>query len=386
MQAQPAPYTGEIDYHKLDLELDRTKAQVFMNSSAAFLGPLLCSLDFSWSEAQPTAWTDYKTIFWNPRDFLGCTPAGRVSSLLHELGHVYRLHGLRRGDRCPDVWNFACDIAINRDLLQMGYKLEWANPGIGPRPDIPFELEEEIYDFLKKPGGGGQKPPAGQHLCGGFPANLTPAQKQHAINSVVQAIHAAKSSNQAGAIPGNVSEIIKQFLAPKVPWEAVLYNWMTDLIEEDFTWSRPNRRYGSDMYLPSRYEDEGRLAHLIWYEDVSGSISEADARRFNSELKYVWDTFKPKKMTIVQFDTQIQKEVVFNDGDAFDEIEIVGRGGTCLIPVREHILHHKPTAAIVFSDLFVDPMEPHDVCPMLWVAIANKDAKVKFGKMVHIRN
>jgi predicted metal-dependent peptidase len=91
-------------------------------------------------------------------------------------------------------------------------------------------------------------------------------------------------------------------------------------------------------------------------------------------------------MTIVQFDTQIQKEVVFNDGDPFDEIEIVGRGGTCLVCVRDYILEHKPTAAIVFSDMYVDPMEPHDVCPMLWVAIANKEAKVKFGKMVHIRS
>jgi predicted metal-dependent peptidase len=386
--ATPTPFTGELDYDLLDRQLDKTKAKVFLGNNAAFLGPLLCSLDFVWSEEIPTADTDGTRIRWNPRDFLGCTLEGRVSSLLHELGHVYRMHPLRRGDRCPDIWNIACDIAINRDLIQMGYSIEgWANPGIGPRPDIPFELEEEIYEFLKKPGGGGAKPPPGQHVCGGMPLNMTPAQKQHMINSVVQAIHSAKENKQPGAIPGHTEQIIKQFLAPKVPWEAVLQKWMTDLLEEDFTWARPNRRYGEKMYLPSRYEEDGRLEHLMFFEDVSGSISDADSRRFNSELKYVWDTFKPKKLTVVQFDTVIQKIDVFEEGDPFDEIKIVGRGGTCLVCVRDYIEEHKPTAAIIFSDLFVTPMEPlTNNIPVLWVAIANKDAKVKFGKLIHIRS
>lgn len=373
----------EYDYQKLDRELDRTKSKVFLGNNAAFLGPLMCSLQFVWSTETETSDTDGTQIRWNPADFLGCTPEGRVSTLLHELAHVYRLHMVRRGNRCPDVWNIACDIAINRDLIEMGYGIDgWAKPGIGPQKHIPFELEEDIYDFLKKPGSP-PMPAPGQHVCGGMP-QIGPAGQQAVINNVVQAAHSATLNGQAGDIPGNVKEIIKLFLAPKVPWETLVQRWLTDLLDEDYTWARPNRRY-RPLYLPTRFTDEGRLCHLICYQDVSGSISDKDSIRFNSELKFLWETYKPEKLTIVQFDTIIQKVDELKDGDPFTEVEIIGRGGTSLVPVRQHIMDEKPTAAIIFSDLQVTPMEPGPECPVLWVAISNKAAQVKFGQLIHIR-
>lgn len=386
----------EYDYEMLNRELDRTKSEVFLGTNASFLGPLMCSLNFEWSQEADTAWTNGVTIWWNPKDFLGCTKAGRVSTLLHELGHVYRMHNVRQGDRCPDVWGIATDIAINRDLLQLGYKLEWLYPGIGPHPEIPFEVEEDIYEFLKPKGGGGQPNPQGQSRPGGASSSPVPGQccggllpataqqQQQIINNVVQAAHSATQAGDPGSIPGNVKEIIKEFLTPKVPWEAEIYHWMTELGEEDYTWSKPSRRY-TNMYLPSRFEDEGRLQSINVYEDVSGSISTADALRFNSELKFLWDTFKPEKITIVQFDTMIQKIDVLEDEQEFTEIEIIGRGGTCLKPVRQHIMDTQPTAVIIFSDLQVPAMKPGPECPVLWVAISNKDAKVNFGRIIHIR-
>jgi predicted metal-dependent peptidase len=378
----PTP-VEEFDYEMLNRELDRTKSKVFLGSNAAFLGPLMCSLEFVWTTAIDTAATDGTKIEWNPHDFLGCTPEGRVSSLLHELAHVYRLHPVRRGDRCPDIWNLACDIVINRDLIKLGYGIDgWHKAGIGPHPEIPFELEEDIYDYLKKPGAPPMPSPS-QCGCSGMP-QVGPAGQQAMINAVVQAAHAATISGQAGQIPGNVTEVIKNFLAPKVPWESLVHQWMTELLDEDYTWARPNRRY-RPMYLPSRFTDEGRLCHLICYQDVSGSISSKDSLRFNSELKFIWDTYKPEKLTIVQFDRIIQKIDLLEEGDSFTEIEIIGRGGTSLVCVRDHIMQEKPTAAIIFSDLQVTPMEPGPECPVLWVAVSNKAAQVKFGKLIHIR-
>ncbi len=384
MASAPAP---EYDYAMLDHLFDKTKSKVFMGNNAAFLGPLMCATTFEWCTTIETCDTDGKTIRWNPADFLACTADGRVSSLLHEMGHIYRLHQLRRGDRCPDVWNIACDIAINRDLLKFGYKLEWPQDGIGAHPEIPFELEEQIYDHLNKPGGGGPKPAPGTHVCGGMATNPSQATKQHIINSVVQAMHSATQAGKPGDIPGNVKEIIKTFLAPKVPWETVLYKWMDDLSDEDFSWARPNRFHlPHGMYLPSRVNDENRLRHIMCFQDVSGSISTKDSIRFNSELKFVWDTFKPEKLTIVQFDTIIQQVDVFEGGDPFDEIKITGRGGTCLVCVKQHIEEHKPTAVVIFSDMCVPPMTmPPPECPILWISVDNKDATVPYGQLIHIR-
>lgn len=367
-----------FDYPLLNKELDRTKSKVFLGSAAAFFGPLMCSLQFEWNEDEETCSTDGQTIWWGPADFLECTPDERVSSLLHELGHVYRLHMLRRGQRCPDVWNIACDIVINRDLLKMGYSIgdDW----IPAHLEIPFEAEEDIYDYLKKPG---SPQPQKANCCGGI--NEPKGDAKHAIvNSVVSAIHQAKASGQPGSIPGSVELTIEKFLAPVIPWEAELYQFFTDLSDEDFTWKRPNRRH-QEIYLPSRMTDDGRLEHLAYYLDVSGSISDHDILRFNSEVKYIKDTFNPVKLTLVQFDTRITDIIEITEDDAFEKTVVVGRGGTDLRPVREHIELNKPTAAIIFTDLHVQPMMPLTLpIPVIW-ATTTSNASVPFGKVIRVR-
>jgi predicted metal-dependent peptidase len=188
-------------------------------------------------------------------------------------------------------------------------------------------------------------------------------------------------------LPGNIEQIVEKFLAPIIPWEAELKAFFTDLVDEDFTWRRPNRRFAhDDMYLPSRFEDEGRLEHLIYYLDVSGSITDQEVLRFNSEVKFIKEQFNPKKLTLVQFDTQIQKEDVFYEDDRFEKIVVVGRGGTCLRCVHAHIVEHKPTAAVIFSDLYVAPMQPLPVnVPIIW-ACTQKGQSVPFGKLIYVRS
>lgn len=387
----------DYDYVALQRMLDKAKSRLFIGSDAAFLAPLMCSLEFKWTSSIETSATDGITLWWNPKDFLGCTEKGRVSTIKHELGHVMRLHNVRRGDRCNDKWNEACDIAINRELIAEGYGIDgWCYAGIGPTPQCPHEVEEDIYDWLPKPGGGGNqgKPKpgsAGGHTCSGIlqvPGG--PQAQQQVVNNVVAAMHAADTANQAGSVPGRVREIVNKFLEPVVPWETAILKWLTEKLDEDYTWARPSRMtVTNNIYLPSRFTDDGRLQHMMCFQDVSGSVGQPESIRFNSELKFLWETFKPEKLTIVQFDTCIQKVDILEEGDPFTEIEIIGRGGTCLVCVRDMIIKEEPDAVIIFSDLFVEPMEPlPNSCKtdpdILWVAVGNKSAEVKFGQLIHI--
>ena len=132
-------------------------------------------------------------------------------------------------------------------------------------------------------------------------------------------------------------------------------------------------------------DDDGRLEHLAYFLDTSGSIKSKDALRFSSEVAYVKEKYQPQKMTLVQFTTEIADEQVIEDGDKFTDVTIKGRGGTRLVPVREWIIKHKPTAAIIFTDLEVRPMEPlpFDI-PVIWVVIRNPGAQVPFGKIINI--
>lgn len=406
---QPIPrLEDKYNLYELNRLLDQTKTAVFMGKNAAFLGPLMCSMDFVWSMDVRRAATDGLTIWWNPKWFLKLPEDTRKTVLVHELWHPAGLHMLRRGDRDPRIWNYACDVWINNMLKKQGFSFTGTRPWIDS--SYGDQSPEDIYDSFYQMCGGvfdleapwGDKAP--QPQPGGslddedepdldstddeidmFPT--TPGQLQRVVNNIVQAETSARLNGAAGDVPGEVTEIIKQFLAPKVPWESVIQEWMTELACVDYSLRRPNRRYHAQgMYLPSRVKDESRLRHIIIFEDVSGSISDADSRRFNSEVKYIWDRFQPAKMTIVLFDTVIQDVIEFEEGMDFKEIKITGRGGTCLICVRDYILEHKPTAVIVFSDLCVTPMEPLPYhLPMLWVAISNKSAKVPFGRIIHIR-
>ena len=280
-----------------------------------------------------------------------------------------------------------CDIRINNDLEREGssfYGVEdcWKDKSFD---DNGIAAEEDIYDLITNQCGAATVGSWGDPSGEGDMIPLTNQEKQQAINTVVQAVHQAKLAGQAGNLPGSIEATLNKFLEPVIAWQTVLMQFFTDLLNEDYSWKRPNRRY-NDMYLPSRFTDDGRLEHLIYYLDVSGSVTDAQALRFNSEVKYIQEVLKPQRLTLVQFDTCIQDVKEFKEEDPFDEIKIIGRGGTSFEPVREHMLEHRPTAAIVFSDMWCEPMQPlNEEIPIIWVAINNRTATVPFGKLIHIK-
>ena len=379
-----------LDLNKITRELDKTKSNVFLGSNAAFLGSIMCSLNFIWSRDVPTAATDSVSLWWNPDFFMSLEPETRCTVLLHELWHAARLHMVRLESRDPKIWNYACDIRINNDLENEKHSFKgvencWKDHSYDKSA---IAAEEDIYDDLVK--NQIQPPPTGsfgeQGDGEGDMIPMDPGTKQVAINNVVKAIQQAKASGQAGKIPGGIEEMVNKFLEPVIPWQTVLMQFFTDLLHEDYSWKRPNRRF-HDMYLPSRFTDDGRLEHLMYFLDVSGSVTPAQALRFNSEVKYIQETLKPQRLTLAQFDTRITDVKEFREEDPFDEIKIIGRGGTSFVPVRAMIEEKKPTAAIIFSDMYCEPMQPLDQeIPIIWVSIGNPDATVPFGKIIHIKD
>jgi predicted metal-dependent peptidase len=373
-----------IDDYALQRELDRTKSRVFIKKNSAFLGSVMSSLEFKWDSSISTAATDGVSLFWNKDFFLSLPPDARETVLRHEIDHVAKLHMLRGENLDKEVFNQACDYRINNDLAVDGFSFVGLE---GALLDHSFDTdarlsEEEIYDILiKRP----RLPTKDAWNGEDGDGDMKPASKdiqQKALQNVVRAVHQAKV---AGNVPGGVEDMVSSFLAPSIPWESLLFRWFTDQQDEDYTWQRPNRR-SPDIYLPSKIIEEGKLDHLMYFQDVSGSISNENMRRFNSELSHVWNSMEPKKMTVVQFDTDIQKATVFEEGDTFDKMEIVGRGGTCLVCVRDYIIEHKPTAVVIFSDLECPPMDMAGInVPVIWVVLGNPDATVERGDVVHIK-
>lgn len=374
---------SSIDLDVLSKELDRTKSTVFLSKkNAAFLGSLMCSLNFMWSRDLPTAGTDDVVLQWNPDYFKSLPKDSRSTDLQHELWHVGLLHNLRRGSRNAELWNVACDIKIDLMLEAEGCTFVGIN-GVPRDKKYKDWAEEDIYDDLVSQ----NFPIPPTCTCCSHQMPDSDGNIQSTINAVVQAVHQAKLSGVTGGnIPGGIEEILKKFLEPVIPWQVVLMRFFTDLLNEDYTWKRPNRRY-TEMYLPSRFTDDGRLEHLMYILDVSGSIRQTDLLRFNSEVKYIQETLKPQRLTLVQFDTIIQDVKDFKEEDPFDEIKMKGGGGTVWEPVKKYIEENRPTAAVIFTDTeFWDPVTPLDIdVPVIWVVVNNKTAAMPFGEMIHIK-
>ena len=94
-------------------------------------------------------------------------------------------------------------------------------------------------------------------------------------------------------------------------------------------------------------------------------------------------------MTVVQFDSNVQKVDTFENGDFVSKIEFTGRGGTRVEPAfkyldREGIAHDQ---IIVFTDMGIHdfPDIAPDV-PVLWVSTVSdiRASEPPFGEVTYI--
>jgi predicted metal-dependent peptidase len=365
-----------LDLNVLDRDLSKTKAKLFTYKGAGYLGSLMTNHKYVWDEDCSTAWCNSVTIGFNPTFYQNVlTPKSRVTVLAHEVWHTGCDHHGRVGDRNPEVWNYAGDHFINLMLEENGFSfenIEWALKD----PRFRDMSTEQIYDILFR------EPPSGD------PKNLDmrpipkDTNKTDTLRKILKAQQSSIMAKEAGVIPGEVAVHVENYLRPQLPWEVLLAKFMTEVSQDDYSFKRPSRRY-EDEYLPSKQGHNG-LEHLCWYWDISGSMTDEQLNVINTEIKHVYDTYDPKRMTVVTFDTKIQDIFEFHEGDEFADLELHGRGGTSLTPVYEHIKDNQPTAAIVLSDLCCTPMQDNPGSQLLWVVIDNPKAKVNFGKMIHM--
>ena len=355
---------------ELQKELDKAKAGIYLGKEAAFLGSVLCAMEFVWDSEIDTACVSGTRISWNPEFFASLTQETRTLVIKHELGHVFRMHSMRGGKRDPMRWNVACDHVIN-----IGYCYDGDNIPDYFLCDKSYAgmSEEQVYDLL---------PPCQDGTTYVMANDIKPADTNTLISIVTRAVQQAKITN--GNLPGGVEELLNEFLKPVVDWRTELLTFFTELGDEDYSWSQPDRRY-QDIYLPSLVQEENRLGYIAYFMDTSASVTQEMIAQFNGEVKYIKETFNPEKLDLVQFDTVIQNVTTYTEYDTFNALNIYGRGGTSLECVHEYICTHRPSVAIVFSDLECPAMLPLPYnLPVIWAVIGKNGTTPTFGKIIQI--
>jgi len=75
----------------------------------------------------PTAATDGKRYYWNPKFVLKQSKIGLRIICAHEAWHALYMHPQRRGSRLPKLWNIAVDYIVNGTVME-DFKVRKMNP------------------------------------------------------------------------------------------------------------------------------------------------------------------------------------------------------------------------------------------------------------------
>lgn len=357
--------------------LVKAKIALMNRKDSMFYTTVCFSLGHRWDDTIPTAATDGLNIYFNPDFFIGLNSEQRLFLLLHETKHVVLNHFTRMGDRDPEIWNEAGDFVINAMLIKMGYVMI---PGALYDKQYQDMTTEEVYDILIK-----------DHES--RPPNFTPDMlksdkkpedlKRDLDEIMVRAsVQAEMAGSDIGNLPGEAKQYLDSLKDPKLPWNVVLRKFMNDLAKTDYSFKKPNRRFFPDHLLPSAYGYG--LEHIAVAIDVSASITQEQFHTFASEVKAIMDQLKPKKLTVIQFDTQVQQiNVLKQTKDIFD-VEFFSGGGTAIGPVIEWMNENKPKGMLIFTDGYFHMHFPEPKGKLVWLVHSNEDFKdqMQYGQVI----
>jgi len=370
---------------KANLKISRAKTNLALTDP--FYGSTALELSTIHTDRIPTMATDGYNLLYNDKWVDTITEEQVKGVIAHEVEHVLKLHHLRQGDRDHEKWNHACDYNINPRLTEAGYYLP---PGGLYDDKYINKSAEEIYAVLPDPPKGGNAGNWGLVMCpkgNGPDGEPTPAEmEQMTMDAEQKLVRAIENAEGIGSIPGWAKEQINKIRKPKVDWRSVLRSTIISIGQEDFSYNRPNRKhFADDLYLPSMVGS--RAGKWVWANDTSGSMYHEVFEFALGEIKALREEIKPEQLVIIDADTEVTDEKIFEDHDDISGLEITGRGGTAVTPAFDHVnkKHKDAQLMIYFTDLEVcDIPEKEPPYPVIWLCPSDVDT-VPWGKLIHVK-
>ena len=339
-------------------------------------------------ETIPTAETNMREIRYNPKFINSLTTEVVIFVLVHEAFHIMLMHGIRRGHRDPQLWNIACDFAINIQLKDWGFSL-WDKCCV----DAKYRgmSADQIYDLLmeqgKGRGKGGQGKPGDEQ--GGFggdlkePEGIEDAEGKANVEREIKGkiTTATTIARMAGKMPADLDKMLNGLLNPKVPWDDELQNLLQRVCYDEENWNRRNRRV-TNYYLPSRYNL--KCGEIIIIGDTSGSMQQPDMDKAASEINGVKDKVNPERIRVVWADAKACNHMeVFEDGEDL-KLHPVGGGGTDMRLPMKFVEQFDPRVVILMTDCETPWPKVEPDYPL--IVVSTTKAKCPWGRTIHIND
>jgi len=384
--------------HDLPRKIARSKVRLMLDKLSkgwGFYASVLYQMPMVEKSSLPTMATDGKSIFYNA-EFTDALSEPELDGVkVHEAYHRILKHHLRMGKRDAELWNIACDYAINPIIIQSGLVLPE-----GALIDAKFKgmSAEKIYDLLKEDqgddgnGGGGSGQPQPQEWGnvedqGGDMSEDQIKSEEATINAqVVMAVNSMKT--EAGKLPANIKEIIDEMKRSQIDWKDVLRRFVGGDQPEGYSYRRPNRRqwYLNEVVTP--VSNKIGCGDIVVGIDTSGSVSSIELSHFLGELNAIAESSGAESVTIITCDYDVQDVVRYEKGDQIEDISCKGRGGTRVMPVFDYIAENNINVDnfIYFTDMGIGDYPQQDVgYPILWVSSDMRGEEAPIGETTYLK-
>ncbi len=368
-----------------------------------FYGLLLMHTLYTIDESCETAATDGKRIFFGPKflDDLNDTELDFI--MMHEILHIVLQHCFRQGDRDSNIFNIACDIVVNSNILRSAkmnisaITLSRYGESMHKAPNGKEGYEytaEEVYNMLcsKSPNKIPKSAGTDDHSRWGTLEEDDAASdvwSKH-FTDACEAILSQDPSDLRGLLPMFARRMLQELKVPQTDWRAILADFVQEEIV-DYSFFPPDRRFeDSPFFLPDFNEKDDIPEDILFMIDTSGSMSDDMITAAYSEIKGAIDQFNGKlKGWLGFFDAAVIEPKPFSDEGEFRIIQPEGGGGTDFEVIFEYVNNHMqdkpPVSIIILTDGYA-PFPDEKISggiPVLWL-LNNEGVNPPWGKVARI--
>lgn len=411
-----------------------------------FFASLMMRMKWGPDPSCKTMWTNGKEVGYNPKYVDELTTKKTMGLIVHEIFHPMMKHHLRIKNKNHELWDKACDYAINPLIIQYGFELpdnvllDKKYDGMAAEQIYTILVEEEQQkqndknknqddqkqdqdddqddnqkdqDDQKDDGGdddGGDNQGSGKSQDedseqkgsegdgqeegetdeiraavddNGNAADEAEIAKQESEIDIA-VTQAAKFAEKAGQSFDGMKRLVEGATAVETPWEQILSNFVYENAKTEYDWSRPSRRH-QDFFIPSLHNY--KIGETVLVIDCSSSVNQKAFKLFTDNMASILGNIETE-VWILFVNNSVQSAYQIK-ADELDTLEVKGYGGTDFRPAFNWLKENDvdPKLLIYFTDLECNRFPEEPDFPVMWAAYGwyAENAKVPFGEKIILK-
>lgn len=389
-----------------------SKMRILCNNG--FYGLLLMHMKYGLDAECGTAYTDGKVIRFDPKFLDELNDDELDFIMMHEILHVALQHCFRGRELEKELYNIACDIVVNSNILlsnnmdtrTITLRSDGEAMHLAPNGKEGYEYTaEEVYNMLQKNLGMNNA----KLQSNGKTKNTTNIIDNHTkwqqiekneeleelwisrLDEVSKTIEIRDSIINRETMPAFAQRRLKELKNAQTDWREILIDFLHEEVV-DYSFMPPDRRFDDcPFFLPDFNDKDIKPENILFMIDTSASMKDDMVTAAYSEVKGAIEQFNGKLIGMLGFfDAVVIEPVPFENEEEFEMIKAIGGGGTnfqiIFNYVKEYMTDNLPVSIIILTDGYAPfPKESEAMgIPVIWL-LNNEKVNPSWGKVARIK-